>query len=54
VSTLEAVGAALSGLGEDPAIELELSKLMRTMVQRARDRGYDARRARRAAPDEDA
>jgi DTW domain-containing protein YfiP len=54
VSTLEAVGAALSGLGEDPAIELELSKLMRTMVQRARDHGYDARRARRAAPDEDA
>ena len=53
VSTLEAVGAALTALGEDPAIEIELSKLMRTMVQRARDHGYDARRARRPAPGEE-
>jgi DTW domain-containing protein YfiP len=37
VSTLEAVGAALTGLGEDPAIEAELTRLMRTMVQRVRD-----------------
>lgn len=44
VSTLEAVGGALTGLGEDPAIEAELGKLMRTMVQRARDHGYDARK----------
>jgi DTW domain-containing protein YfiP len=54
VSTLEAVGAALTALGEDPTIETELGKLMRTMVQRARDHGYDARRARRAAPGDDA
>ena len=57
VSTLEAVGAALSGLGEDPAIELELGKLMRAMVQRARDhapdaRHSDARRRRRPAPED--
>lgn len=44
VSTLEAVGAALTGLGEDPAIEAELGKLMRTMVQRARDHGFDPRK----------
>ncbi|MFO0682286.1 MAG: tRNA-uridine aminocarboxypropyltransferase [Sandaracinus sp.] len=43
VSTLEATGAALTGLGEDPAVEAELGRLMRTMVQRARDHGYDAR-----------
>jgi len=39
VSTLEAVGAALTGLREDPNIEAELTKLMRTMVQRVRDHG---------------
>jgi DTW domain-containing protein YfiP len=44
VSTLEAVGGALTGLGEDPAIENELGKLMRTMVQRARDHGFDPRK----------
>jgi DTW domain-containing protein YfiP len=44
VSTLEAVGGALTGLGEDPAIEVELGKLMRTMVQRARDHGLDPRK----------
>ncbi len=43
VSTLEAVGAALTGLGESPSVEAELGRLMRTMVQRARDHGYDAR-----------
>lgn len=53
VSTLEAVGAALTGLGEDAAIEAELGRLMRTMVQRARDHGYDPRRERRAAPESD-
>lgn len=45
VSTLEAAGAALTGLGEDPSVEAELGRLMRTMVQRARDHGYDARAA---------
>jgi hypothetical protein len=44
VSTLEAVGGALTGLGEDPKIEAELNKLMRTMVQRARDHGFDPRK----------
>lgn len=47
VSTLEAVGAALTALGQDPAIEAELGKLMRTMVQRARDHGFDGRKVRR-------
>jgi DTW domain-containing protein YfiP len=46
VSTLEAVGGALTGLGEDPTIETELNKLMRTMVQRARDHGFDPRKQR--------
>jgi DTW domain-containing protein YfiP len=50
VSTLEAIGGALTGLGEDPSIEAELGKLMRTMVQRARDHGLDPRHARRAVP----
>lgn len=37
VSTLEAVGEALVGLGEPPEVREELRRLMRTMTQRARD-----------------
>ncbi len=37
VSTLEAAGAALTALGDDPMIEATLRKLFRTMLQRARD-----------------
>lgn len=53
VSTLEATGAALTALGEDPAVEAELTKLMRTMVQRVRDHadaGPSTRERRSAAP----
>lgn len=49
VSTLEAIGATLTGLREDPAIETELGKLMRTMVQRARDHGFDGRKKSKPA-----
>jgi DTW domain-containing protein YfiP len=51
VSTLEAVGAALTGLGEDPAIEASLGRLMRTMVQRVRDHGLPPRGAARGKPE---
>lgn len=37
VSTLEAVALALDGLGAAPEVGTELRRLMRTMVQRARD-----------------
>lgn len=37
VSTLESVAQALVEVGEDPAVSVELRKLFRTMVQRARD-----------------
>lgn len=37
VSTLEAVAAALVGLGEAPEVAVDLRRAMRTMVQRARD-----------------
>jgi hypothetical protein len=37
ISTLEAVADALQANGEDPALRAGLRRLMRTMVQRARD-----------------
>lgn len=37
VSTLESIADALVGNGEDPSVRTELRKVMRTMVQRARD-----------------
>jgi DTW domain-containing protein YfiP len=37
VSTLESAAAALTLTGEDPAIEAGLTRLFRTMMQRARD-----------------
>jgi DTW domain-containing protein YfiP len=37
ISTLEAVAEALHANGEDPALRAALRRLMRTMVQRARD-----------------
>lgn len=37
VSTLEAVALTLDGLGEDAATGVQLRRLLRTMVQRARD-----------------
>ena len=37
VSTLEAVAEALAANGEDPEVRAALRRLMRTMVQRARD-----------------
>jgi DTW domain-containing protein YfiP len=37
VSTLESVAGALTLLGEDPAIEVALQRVFRTMVQRVRD-----------------
>ncbi len=43
VSTLEAVADVLPALGEDEAVRGSLRKLMRTMVQRARD-AHDAAR----------
>lgn len=49
VSTLEAIGAALTGLGEDPAVEAQLRRLFRTLVQRARDTGAPPKGAGRAA-----
>ncbi len=39
VSTLEAVAAALQGLGEPEGVAKDLKRAMRTMVQRARDAG---------------
>lgn len=42
ISTLEAVAEALVGLGEPPEVRDELRRLMRTMVQRARDAGVTA------------
>jgi hypothetical protein len=39
VSTLEAIAETLPALGEPPAVRDELRRLMRTMVQRARDAG---------------
>ncbi|MGE0791799.1 MAG: tRNA-uridine aminocarboxypropyltransferase [Sandaracinaceae bacterium] len=42
VSTLEAVGAALSACGEDPEIEAGLRRVFRTLVQRARDTSLPA------------
>jgi DTW domain-containing protein YfiP len=51
VSTLEAVGAALTAVGEDPSLEAALRRVFRTLVQRARDarqrRGESPDRARR-------
>ncbi len=48
VSTLEAVADALVGNGESSAIRDDLRRLMRTMVQRARDtKAASARRRRR-------
>lgn len=37
VSTLEAVGEALVGLGEPESVRTELRRTMRTLIQRARD-----------------
>lgn len=37
VSTLEAVGDALVGIGEADSVRAELRRVMRTMIQRARD-----------------
>jgi hypothetical protein len=37
VSTLESVAAALTLCGESPEIELGLSRVFRTLVQRVRD-----------------
>jgi DTW domain-containing protein YfiP len=37
VSTLEAIAEALVGNGENPNVKVELRRVMRTMVQRARD-----------------
>lgn len=37
VSTLEAVADALVGLGEDEAVRVELRRVFRTLLQRARD-----------------
>lgn len=37
VSTLEAVGEALVGLGEPESVRTELRRVMRTLIQRARD-----------------
>ncbi len=51
VSTLEAVADALVGIGEPPAVRDDLRRLMRTMVQRARD--AKARRAQRRRRNDD-
>jgi DTW domain-containing protein len=50
VSTLEAVGAALTGCGEDHGVEAQLTKVMRTLVQRARDAGIGPERRPRRRP----
>ncbi len=47
VSTLEAVGAALTACGETPSIEADLRRAFRTMIQRARDAGLGAPAPRR-------
>jgi DTW domain-containing protein YfiP len=48
VSTLEAVADALVGNGEPGAVRDDLRRIMRTMVQRARDaKAATARRRRR-------
>jgi DTW domain-containing protein len=50
VSTLESVAAALTLCGESPEIEAGLSRVFRTLVQRARDAGVVPPRARRPSP----
>jgi DTW domain-containing protein len=50
VSTLESVAAALTLCGESPEIEAGLSRVFRTLVQRVRDAGIVAPRARRPSP----
>jgi hypothetical protein len=50
VSTLESVAAALTLCGEDPAIEVGLRRVFRTMVQRVRDAHIIPKRARRPPP----
>jgi DTW domain-containing protein YfiP len=37
VSTLESVAEAMVGNGDDPSVRVELRRVMRTMMQRARD-----------------
>ncbi|MBI5508460.1 MAG: DTW domain-containing protein [Deltaproteobacteria bacterium] len=50
VSTLEAVAATLTACGEDPEIELALKRVLRTMLQRARDVGIGPQRRPRRRP----
>lgn len=47
VSTLESAAAALTLMGEDPAVEAGLTRVFRTLVQRARDAKVIASRAPR-------
>ena len=50
VSTLESVAAALTLCGEPPAIEVDLSRVFRTLVQRVRDARIIPPAARRQPP----
>jgi DTW domain-containing protein len=50
VSTLESVAAALTLCGEPPEIEVGLSRVFRTLVQRVRDAHIIPRARRRRAP----
>jgi DTW domain-containing protein YfiP len=48
VSTLESVAAALSLCGENPEVEVGLSRVFRTLVQRVRDANLIPKAARRS------